>query len=43
MTTYHSSFMVHWWVLVHCGPDLHVMYAARLTIVDLFLHRTELV
>jgi hypothetical protein len=36
MTTYHSSFMVHWWVLVHCGPDLQVMYAARLTIVDLF-------
>jgi hypothetical protein len=40
MTTYHSSSMVHWWVLVHCGPDLQVMYAARLTIVDLFLHCT---
>ncbi len=20
LTTYHSSFMVHWWVLVHVGP-----------------------
>jgi hypothetical protein len=19
LTTYHSSFMVHWWVLVYCG------------------------
>ncbi len=22
MTTYHPSFMVHWWVLVHCGHQI---------------------
>jgi hypothetical protein len=26
LTTYHSSFMVHCWVLVHCGPKVRGFY-----------------
>ncbi len=28
-TTYHPSFMVHWWVLVHCGHLVQVLNANK--------------
>jgi hypothetical protein len=30
MITYHPSFVVRWWVLVHCGQNLNKTYLSKI-------------
>jgi hypothetical protein len=34
MITYHPSFVVRWWVLVHCGQNFNKPYLSQILILQ---------
>jgi hypothetical protein len=34
MITYHPSFVVRWWVLVHCGQNFNKTYLSKILMLQ---------